>query len=81
MFGRLREFEETEQSVVSFEGKIPFDPNIMILLISMIVEKEELSMNGSKTIEEILSETVESEEACSSNVHSQTWHDSWRDSH
>lgn len=30
-------------------------------------------------IEEILSESVELEEdACSSNVHSQTWHDSWR---
>ena len=38
-------------------------------------------MNGSEIIEEILNETVEPEEGCSSNVHSQTWSDSWRNSH
>ena len=31
--------------------------------------------------QEILEEAVELEEECSSNVHSQTWHDSWRNSH
>ncbi len=36
-------------------------------------------MNGIEIIEEILSEESQVEEdGCSSNVHSQTWHDSWR---
>ena len=40
-------------------------------------------MNGIDIIKEILTENEET--VCSSeewdNVHSQTWHDSWRDSH
>ena len=38
-------------------------------------------MNGSELIEEVLEESFETEDACSSNVHSQSWHDIWRDSH
>ena len=39
-------------------------------------------MNGSSLIEEILEENIEEEDdACSSNVHTQTWHDSWRNCH
>ncbi len=38
-------------------------------------------MNGIEVIEEILNEESQVEESeCSSNVHSQTWHDSWRNS-
>lgn len=40
-------------------------------------------MNGNETIEEILSEDVNSDISVEDwdNVHSQTWHDSWRNSH
>lgn len=38
-------------------------------------------MNGSEMIEELLvDDVVLEEDSCSSNVHSQTWHDSWRNS-
>ena len=41
-------------------------------------------MNGIEEIEEIINEEMEtedSEQGCLNNVHSQTWHDSWRNSH
>lgn len=40
-------------------------------------------MNGYETIEEILGEDVDNDISAEEwdNVHSQTWHDSWRNSH
>lgn len=39
-------------------------------------------MNGINYIEEILAEKKMADtDGCTSNVHVQTWHDSWRNSH